>query len=290
MEESKGNPNESQPIREIFIRNLKSIRLSCDLSQEALADLAGLHRTYVSSVERGERNISLENIHALARALQVPTSRLLETSDPRAESPISDTVLGGILEHVHVPKMLLPLPNSHPDSLELLRLMPYVREVQSLAKKHGIDDIFQDNGGKYLQLMLILNLQTLPSREGNDAVDANGTEYELKTVNLDKTYNVSTHHHLNPSILNKYRSVPWIFAIYRSIELIAIYQLNAQDLEVYFSNWESKWQTQGDLNNPKISLKHVIEVGQLLYGQRLQIGQITRSAKSPNRSKIKSTP
>jgi transcriptional regulator with XRE-family HTH domain len=284
MEEPDKMPQEIRSIRDIFIRNLKSIRLSYDLSQEALADLAGLHRTYVSSVERGERNISLENIHALAQALQVPTSRLLEDSDSRAENPISATVPNPI------PDTVLPLPNSHPDSLELLQLMPYIRQVQSLAKKHGIDDIFQDNGGKYLQLMLILNLQTLPSREGNDAVDANGTEYELKTVNLDKTYNVSTHHHLNPSILNKYRSVPWIFAIYRSIELIAIYQLDARDLEIYFANWENKWQTQGDLNNPKISLKHVIEVGQLLYGQQPQIGQVARSAKSPKQPKVKSAP
>ncbi len=43
----------------------------------------------------------------------------------------------------------------HPDKAELDRLFPYIREYQSLASRHGIGDIFQDNGGKLLQLLLI---------------------------------------------------------------------------------------------------------------------------------------
>jgi transcriptional regulator with XRE-family HTH domain len=48
------------------------------LSQEALADLAGLHRTYIGSIERGERNISIDNIERLANALDCKVTELLK--------------------------------------------------------------------------------------------------------------------------------------------------------------------------------------------------------------------
>lgn len=48
------------------------------MSQEQLAERAGLHRTYVGAIERGERNVSLKNILRLARALGTRGSELLE--------------------------------------------------------------------------------------------------------------------------------------------------------------------------------------------------------------------
>lgn len=54
-----------------FGNKLRSVRTAKGISQEKLAELAGLHRTYVSSVERGERNVSLLNIEKLALALHV---------------------------------------------------------------------------------------------------------------------------------------------------------------------------------------------------------------------------
>ena len=66
----------------------------------------------------------------------------------------------------------------HPDTAEMERLLPYIREYQLLASKHGIGDIFQDNGGKLLQLLLVTGLKCLGCREGNDALDESGKEYE----------------------------------------------------------------------------------------------------------------
>lgn len=61
-----------------FASNLKKYRLEAGLSQEKLADLCELHRTYISDIERGERNISLTNVERLSKALKIPASKLLE--------------------------------------------------------------------------------------------------------------------------------------------------------------------------------------------------------------------
>lgn len=63
-------------IVKVFGANVKKYRSKIGLSQEALAEKSGLHRTYISAVERCRRSISLENIQRIADALEVETYRL----------------------------------------------------------------------------------------------------------------------------------------------------------------------------------------------------------------------
>ena len=65
--------------RTLFATRLKEIRQSRGLSQEGLADRAGLHRTYIGSVERAERNVSIDNMERIARALEVDITELLRS-------------------------------------------------------------------------------------------------------------------------------------------------------------------------------------------------------------------
>ena len=57
---------------------VREARLGVGLSQEELGERAGLHRTYVGAVERGERNVSLINIHAIAGALGLPVRDIVD--------------------------------------------------------------------------------------------------------------------------------------------------------------------------------------------------------------------
>ena len=160
----------------------------------------------------------------------------------------------------------------HGDLSRLEELFPHLRALQTLASEHGIHDVFQDNGGKLLQVLLVTGLTALPGREGNDAVDAAGNEYELKSVNRFDTLGrekrhpqFTTHHHLNPKIIAKYRQVAWLFALYSGIELEAVYLLTPVDLEPCYVKWLAEYEVKGALNNPKIKLSFVQEHGVLIY-------------------------
>ncbi len=70
-------------IKEIFGKNVRYFRKSRALSQEQLAELCGLHRTYISHVECGKRNVSLENIQKIAGALQIKIIELFKGIDAK---------------------------------------------------------------------------------------------------------------------------------------------------------------------------------------------------------------
>src|SRR6188508_3072641 len=68
-------------LKQLFGTAIKGKRSELGISQEELADRAGLHRTYVSDVERGARNLSLESIEKLAHALELSISGLFERAN-----------------------------------------------------------------------------------------------------------------------------------------------------------------------------------------------------------------
>ena len=67
--------------RKLLARKLRLLRLMKDWSQEDLAGASGLDRSYVSSIERGERNVSLDNIEKLADAFGISLDELLGVPD-----------------------------------------------------------------------------------------------------------------------------------------------------------------------------------------------------------------
>jgi transcriptional regulator with XRE-family HTH domain len=78
----------SSSLRNILAENARAFRKKHGLSQEELADRCELHRTYIGSVEREERNVSLSTLEVLARALGVSVVELLT---PRAQHGQKDS-------------------------------------------------------------------------------------------------------------------------------------------------------------------------------------------------------
>lgn len=69
---------EKEPILLLFGHNVQRLRKEQEISQEKLAELAGVHRTYIGMIERAEKNITLCNIERIAKALKVEIKDLLE--------------------------------------------------------------------------------------------------------------------------------------------------------------------------------------------------------------------
>lgn len=74
-------------IKRSLGKAIRTHRKALGHSQEAFADLVGLHRTYVGAIERGERNPSLDNLLKIADELRVPLSRLLREAEESDRDP-----------------------------------------------------------------------------------------------------------------------------------------------------------------------------------------------------------
>lgn len=81
------NPIQKCEAQLLFAANVRRFRKAQSISQEKLAEFAGLHTNYISSVERGERNISICNIERIARGLGVAMPELLSHQPDAAKAP-----------------------------------------------------------------------------------------------------------------------------------------------------------------------------------------------------------
>ena len=138
--------------------------------------------------------------------------------------------------------------------------------LQEIAEEFGISNIFQDNGAEILQQLIYLNMKAVPGREGNDGVDINGCEWEMKSLDISKgNSGITTNHHLNAAIIEKYRTVPWSVSIYDRTHLKKIYIIGNEQLQPMFDVWEEKLKVQDSINNPKIPLAYIEKHGILIY-------------------------
>ena len=65
------------PLRDILAKNMRRLRAARGLSQEALAHECGINRTYLSAIERSERNVSIDNIAPIGKGLRIDPWKLL---------------------------------------------------------------------------------------------------------------------------------------------------------------------------------------------------------------------
>lgn len=141
----------------------------------------------------------------------------------------------------------------------------HIKEIEKRALEYGIDDIFSDNNYRLMQVLMHTRLKVLPGRNGNDAVDMKGNEYEVKTTS---TKSFSTHHHVNTSILDKYENVQWIFANFENSKLKAIYHLHPMSLQLYWDRWRKRVADGSSINNPKIPLSYIQKKGRRIWKSR----------------------
>lgn len=254
-----------------FATRVRALRTEKGFTQEQLAELVDKTTEHISFLERAERAPSFEMMIDLANALGVSLSSLLRNeqsgSITELEEALSVQVISSPLPQPA--QETAPIEQQRKSDLERLNAaFQGIHEMQQLANEYGINDILQDNGGKVLQVLILLGLKISPGREGNDAIDADGNEYELKTINraLNKNAGITTHHHLNKDILRKYRAVKaWYIALYEGVVLQEIYKLPPAQLEPLFQQWEIKTETTGvALNNPKIPMRYVKQ-GERVY-------------------------
>lgn len=150
------------------------------------------------------------------------------------------------------------------------------RQLQVIATDHGIHNVMTDNGYQELVILTLFGLTRL-RREGNDARDDQGREYELKTVGrmssdgvIKRSLSITTEHTMTLANIDRYRAVfLWIVAVFNQTLPEVIYEIAPAALEPYFATWERRLRERdpagtdplNHINNPKIPLWFIAQHG-----------------------------
>lgn len=163
---------ESSEARSRFATSLRRWRNRRGFSQEELAERADLHRTYISDVERGARNLSLESINKLATALEVSLPILFSSPETAESGPATPDGAPGVSSSTFVDILLV---EDNPDDVELtLAAFKHARFLNSIHVTmdgaEAVDYFFGQNGisgvpAKIRNLVVLLDLQ-LPKLDG----------------------------------------------------------------------------------------------------------------------------
>jgi Restriction endonuclease PvuII len=183
-----------------------------------------------------------------------------------AKLPIPEPDFGSLLSPDGAPLPVLE-PTGNID-----HLLAQGTEMQAAATLRGIHNVFDDGGYKELLMLSLFNLRKL-EREGDDAEDAEGRRYEMKTVarvsaagDRKTSLAITTEHTLTQTNIDRYRKTfLWIVAVFDQALPEVIYEIPPAKLEPHFTKWEAKLALQGQLpggapnhlNNPKIPLKWI---------------------------------
>lgn len=135
-------------LKQVGLR-IRQLRERKGISQEALAAASGLHRTYVGLIERGERNLSLTTVEAIAKALDVPPSELLQQSEAAEVLPVSTK------KAPTKAKLLLNRRGATPEIQEVMAHILAIRSIlinSKLTSVEAYDALYQANSSAQFQV------------------------------------------------------------------------------------------------------------------------------------------
>jgi CheY-like chemotaxis protein/DNA-binding XRE family transcriptional regulator len=180
-------------VKKTFGASVRTWRKRLGISQEVLAERANLHRTYVSDVERGARNLSLESITRMAEALGIPVAELFPGELPELLAPAAPggAAVGGAPRRIQAPELVeILLVEDNVDDVELtmhaFQQARFANRIQVAADgQEALDYLFHQ--GPYASLaggrpqIVLLDLY-LPKVSGLDVLRRMKAEEKTRTI------------------------------------------------------------------------------------------------------------